>query len=83
MNGIIFLSYLTSIPLLKAEQEFWPIEFKLCATETLFRALSWYEHYGYGDDEKMYLGQSRHDVNRFGWAGHNAEKGLFNIAGNV
>ena len=66
MKQLLFLT-LSSISLLEATKEFWPIEFKLCATKTLFTDGYWYQHFGYENDEKMYLGQNIDG--QLGWSG--------------
>ena len=40
----------------------------------------YYNHFGYKDDEKMYLGQSLSDEKRFGWAGHDKDGGHYSVA---
>ena len=78
MKHFIFLT-LTSLSFLKATKEYWPIEFKLCAMKTLFTDVAWYNHFGYENDEKMYLGQNIDG--QFGWAGFKEGGGHFNVAG--
>ena len=60
--------------LARLEAATFPLTFRLCAYR-LDGSKERFESVGYQDEERMFLGQSRFDDTKFGWAGHGVNLG--------
>ena len=58
-----------------------PVVFKICLSDYSDKMKKIYEKYGYENEEKMYLGLSRHNASVIGWSGHKTDEGHFNVEG--
>merc|ERR1712001_392555 len=69
----LYIFLLTAVASLEAAR--FPLTFRLCAYR-LDGSNERFESVGYQDEERMFLGQSRFDDSKFGWAGHGVNMGV-------
>ena len=75
MKFCLSLLTLAAGSLASLEAARFPLTFRLCAYR-LDGSNERFESLGYQDEERMFLGQSRFDDSKFGWAGHGVNMGV-------